>query len=81
MASTGRIVFSLLVAAAGATIVGLLISMRPQTDPMTTGSTRGSSFEASATRHRAKMPADRNSSTPQEVRAFFDAQLRQIKQR
>lgn len=82
MASKGRLFFSLLVAAAGAAGMGTFISAQhTPVDPIVTGSNRPDpSMQAVPLIRSAKMSRPSTPSS-EEVKAFFESQLKQVRSR
>ena len=83
MATKGRVIFSLLIAAAGAAGVGTFISVQkqPAYDPIVTGSNRPDPHLAAMPALRPVKARDAGTPSSDEVKAFFDSQLKQVRNR
>jgi hypothetical protein len=83
MASKGRMIFSLLMAVAGAAGVGTFISAQKQAayDPIVTGSNRPDLRAQSTPTVRSVKARDTGTPSPDEVKAFFDSHAKQVRNR
>ena len=75
-----RVMFSLGIALLGAAGFGTLMSMQPATDPIVTGSNRADPHPASSMPRPIKAK-DLTTPNSNEVKAFIDQQLKQVRTR
>lgn len=83
MASKAKTILSLLVAGAGAAGMGALISAQhsPSVDPIVTGSSRSDPRMQARPDLRTAKARTHGTPSREEVRVFFDTQLKQVRNR
>jgi hypothetical protein len=84
MAISGRFIFSMIIAAGGAVGVGAFVAtqQQPAYDPIVTGSNRTDPKVSNPAPRPVKTArTDAKTPNPDEVKAFFDSQLKQVRAR